>query len=80
MVTLPSLGFNSGTFAPVLTGVAGTTLVIVTVPPTPAVGTLPFKRSLANTLVVVCVVNPSGILKISLSTVRVTAPTVTTNV
>ena len=53
MVTLPSLGFKVGTLVPGLTGVAPVTLVIVTVPPTPAVGLVPLSRSLSSTLIVV---------------------------
>ena len=52
IVTLPSLGFKTGTLPPLI-GVAGTTLVIVTVPPDPAVGLVPPKLSLSSTLIVV---------------------------
>ena len=79
MVILPSLGFKVGTLPPLI-DVAGTTLVIVTVPPGPAVGTLPLRRSFASTLVVVSVVKPWVTVKVSSTTVRVAAPTVTTKV
>ena len=52
IVTTPFSGFKTGTLPPLI-GAAGTTLVIVTVPPGPAVGVLPPKLSLARTLVVV---------------------------
>ena len=52
IVTTPVFVSKVGTLPPLI-GVAGTTLVIVTVPPDPAVGLVPPKLSLSSTLIVV---------------------------
>ena len=62
-----------GTLPPRI-GVAGVTLVILTVPVGPAVGTLPFKRSLFNTLPVVVAVSPLPTVNVSFTTVRGVTP------
>ena len=61
-------------------GVAGVTTVMVTLPVGPAVGVLPPKLSLVRILPAVWVVTPLPTVKVSLATVRVAAPTVTTTV
>ena len=66
---------------PPLIGVAGFVTVRVTLPDGPAVGVLPPKSSLSNILPVeVWVVAPLAIVIVSLTTVRLAAPTVTTAV
>ena len=66
---------------PPLIGVAGFVTVSVTLPDGPAVGVLPPKSSLSKILPVeVWVVAPLAIVIVSLTTVRLAAPTVTTAV
>ena len=66
---------------PPLIGVAGFVTVSVTLPDGPAVGVLPPKSSLSKILPVeVWVVAPLAIVIVSLTTVRLAAPTVTTTV
>ena len=66
---------------PPLIGVAGFVTVSVTLPDVPAVGVLPPKSSLSKILPVeVWVVAPLAIVIVSLTTVRLAAPTVTTAV
>ena len=65
---------------PPLIEVAGVVTVKVTLPVGPAVGVLPPKLSLVRMLPTVWVVTPLPTVMVSLTTVRVAAPTVTTTV
>ena len=78
-VTIPVFTSKVGVLPPPI-GVAGVTTVMVTLPVGPAVGVLPHKLSLVRILPAVWVVTPLPTVKVSLATVRVAAPTVTTTV
>ena len=78
-VTIPVFTSTVGVLPPPI-GVAGVTTVMVTLPVGPAVGVLPPKLSLVRLLPAVWVVTPLPTVKVSLATVRVAAPTVTTTV